>query len=91
MAQASHSRARQSAVRPRTPAGALPLAGKCKVATPSGGGRAPWFIAGLGARGLVYHALLARWVADAVLDDDVSAIPDAVRRDATRAAGRRRE
>lgn len=64
---------------PRSPAGALPLAGRTK--TRAGGRWRPWFVAGLGARGLVYHALLARWVADAMLDDDITAIPEDVRRD----------
>ena len=64
---------------PKTSDGALPLAGRVAV-----DGHHPWFIAGLGARGLVYHALLARWVARAVLDDDASAIPQEILRDARR-------
>ena len=38
-----------------------------------------WFLAGLGARGLVY-GILGRWMANAILDDDVSRIPEDVRR-----------
>ena len=60
---------------PRTPAGALPLAGSVDV-----DGRRCWFAAGLGARGLIYHGLLADWLSSAILDDDINAIPVDVRR-----------
>ena len=60
---------------PRTHAGALPLAGSVHV-----DGRRCWFAAGLGARGLIYHGLLADWLSSAILDDDINAIPVDVRR-----------
>ena len=61
---------------PRTPLGALPLAGSARVDDET----SAWFLAGLGARGLVYHGILGRWMANAILDDDVSRIPEDVRR-----------
>ena len=61
---------------PRTPLGALPLAGSARIDDET----SAWFLAGLGARGLVYHGILGRWMANAILDDDVSRIPEDVRR-----------
>lgn len=61
---------------PRTPRGALPLAGSVRLDDET----SAWFLAGLGARGLVYHGILGRWMANAILDDDVSRIPEDVRR-----------
>jgi len=59
---------------PRTPRGALPLLGR--VGGPAGGdGPAVWVVAGLGSRGLVYHALAGSVMAEAVLRDDPGAIP----------------
>ena len=60
---------------PRTPSGALPLVGRVRVDDKS-----VWFAAGLGARGLVYHGLVGDWLARAILEDDLGAIPEEVRR-----------
>lgn len=59
---------------PRTPRGSLPLCGSVAF-----GERRAWIIAGLGARGLLYHALLADWLSRAIFDDDISVIPEEVR------------
>lgn len=53
----------------RTHLGALPYVGL----VPGPPGR--WLLTGLGARGLVYHSLFARWLAAAVLADDPSGLP----------------
>jgi len=45
-----------------------------------GGGRRWWVVAGLGARGLVYHAWLGRLAAAAVLADDEALLPAELRR-----------
>jgi glycine/D-amino acid oxidase-like deaminating enzyme len=58
----------------RSAQGSLPLAGKLEA-----GGKW-WIVAGLGARGLVYHAWLGRLLARAVLGDDESALPRELRR-----------
>ncbi len=76
------------ALPPRTPAGALPLAGRLRLpggaaAAAASAGAAPaaaappdvWLLGGLGARGLVYHAWLAERLARAVLDRDDGALP----------------
>lgn len=57
----------------RTPQGSIPYAGKlAKVPENSA---VHWFVSGLGARGLVYHAWLGRLVASAVMNDDDSILP----------------
>ena len=38
-----------------------------------------WYVGGLGARGLVYHAMLAEIVAEAVLSGDESVVPEELR------------
>ena len=53
----------------RTPMGALPLLGRVP------GRPHAWALVGLGARGLVYHALLAEALARSILDGDDSALP----------------
>lgn len=78
----------------RTRHGRLPLVGRLPDAAVSGGGGADmaaagpaqdqqqaavWVFVGLGARGIVYHALLGKALAGAVLDGDTEAIPDDVR------------
>lgn len=56
------------ALPPRNTAGAVPLAGRlCE-------GRNWWLLAGLGARGLVYHAWLAQKVAAAAVHGDESSL-----------------
>ncbi|EIE18262.1 FAD dependent oxidoreductase [Coccomyxa subellipsoidea C-169] len=62
------------ALPPRSAQGSLPLAGKLEA------GRKWWVVAGLGARGLVYHAWLGRLIARAVLADDESELPGELRR-----------
>eukprot|EP00192_Tetraselmis_astigmatica_P012825 CAMPEP_0117659798 /NCGR_PEP_ID=MMETSP0804-20121206/6623_1 /TAXON_ID=1074897 /ORGANISM="Tetraselmis astigmatica, Strain CCMP880" /LENGTH=392 /DNA_ID=CAMNT_0005466477 /DNA_START=571 /DNA_END=1749 /DNA_ORIENTATION=- len=64
------------ALPPRTAAGSIPLAGR--VLPADGNSPACWVLAGLGARGLVYHALVARWLAEAVRSDNPSALPPEV-------------
>ncbi len=72
---------RRSGVRalpPRTAGGSLPLLGRLEGAVVRGsaaaGAAAPlppvWVVAGLGSRGLVYHAWLGEQLARAVLADD---------------------
>jgi glycine/D-amino acid oxidase-like deaminating enzyme len=59
------------ALPPRTMQGSIPLAGRL----PSQGDRQWWLIAGLGARGLVYHAWLGRLLAQAVITRDEGLLP----------------
>ena len=49
------------------------------VSVPSGPGPSWWLLAGLGARGLTYHAWLGRHMAAAVLADDESLLPRELR------------
>lgn len=58
----------------RSAQGSLPLAGKLE------GGKKWWVVAGLGARGLVYHAWLGRLIACAATTDDQSVLPQELRR-----------
>lgn len=60
------------ALPPRTQLGALPLVGQV---TESERAARTWVFAGLGARGLVYHALLAEELAHAVLTRDAVGLP----------------
>ena len=78
---------------PRTPAGSLPLVGRIEGIGEGGDGdgdgdgdgetgrRSWWFVGGLGARGLVYHAMLGAIVAEAVMRGDPSGIPAELRFD----------
>lgn len=60
------------ALAPRTSAGSLPMLGRI----PCEGVTAPvWVIAGLGSRGLVYHGLLGRLLAQAVVSESEAALP----------------
>ncbi|GAX84020.1 hypothetical protein CEUSTIGMA_g11445.t1 [Chlamydomonas eustigma] len=52
------------ALPPRTSDGSIPLIGRL------GGKQSWWFICGLGARGLVYHAWLASIIAGAMIKND---------------------
>ena len=52
------------ALPPRRQAGKLPLLGRLQNVPDA------WLVAGLGARGLVYHAWLARMLVDAIIADD---------------------
>ncbi len=61
---------------PRTPSGALPLAGRAH----SDAAHGIWFATGFGARGLLYHALCARWVVAAASAGDAEVIPAELRR-----------
>jgi glycine/D-amino acid oxidase-like deaminating enzyme len=65
------------ALPPRTQLGALPLLGRVMAArTPEQPVSSPtWVLVGLGARGLVYHALLAEQLATAVLTGEDGALP----------------
>ena len=62
------------ALPPRDENGSLPLAGRL------GSGHNLWVVAGLGARGLVYHAWLGALLAKAVLSNDASVIPEQLQR-----------
>lgn len=65
------------AVPKRTIEGAPPLLGKL----PTGSHQPPtWLFTGLGARGFLYHALMAEKLAAAVLADDEALLPQTVRR-----------
>ncbi|KAK3289497.1 hypothetical protein CYMTET_3108 [Cymbomonas tetramitiformis] len=69
------------AVPPRTPKGALPLVGLVQgvwgssEATGDGAESRVWMHVGLGARGLVYHAWIARHLSKAMVTGDVGQIP----------------
>jgi glycine/D-amino acid oxidase-like deaminating enzyme len=58
------------ALPPRRHAGKLPLLGRLHN-TPNA-----WLIGGLGARGLVYHAFLAKMLVSAIVADDESMLLD---------------
>lgn len=61
------------AMPPRSSLGSLPLMGRLSPATSTR--PATWYLVGLGARGLVYHALLAHWLAQAVAHNDPERVP----------------
>ena len=69
------ARAGVRALPPRSSAGAIPLAGRAHAA-----GSNVWFVCGMGSRGLLYHALVARWLVRAALADDPACIPTELRR-----------
>eukprot|EP00884_Botryococcus_braunii_P015276 jgi/Botrbrau1/2431/Bobra.0395s0053.1 len=58
------------ALPPRTHEGSLPLAGRLQTSRERW-----WVVAGLGARGLVYHAWLGQLLAHAILEDDEALLP----------------
>ena len=67
---------------PRTPAGSLPLVGRIDGGGDGdGAGSRWWFVGGLGARGLVYHAMLGAHIAEAVARGDPDVIPEELRFD----------
>jgi glycine/D-amino acid oxidase-like deaminating enzyme len=57
----------------RTELGKIPIVGRHPV-LPN-----VWAIGGFGARGLVYHALMAKYLSEAILDDNEDCIPKALR------------
>lgn len=61
------------AMPPRTSLGSLPLVGKI----PANVNQASqaWFVTGLGARGLVYHAMVGKYLAKAVVGQDPRELP----------------
>ncbi|MEW5299267.1 MAG: hypothetical protein WDW36_002300 [Sanguina aurantia] len=70
--QLSEVRTGVRALAPRTAAGSLPMLGKLacdSIAAPV------WVIAGLGSRGLVYHGLLGRLLAEAVVSEREDLLP----------------
>ena len=67
--------------------GTVPLAGRAhscrceRSGTPTrDGGNNVWMMGGMGARGLLYHALLASWLAEAADRNDAGVLPVEVRR-----------
>jgi len=66
---------------PRTPLGSLPLIGRLEIEGSDAAATRTWFVGGLGARGLVYHAMLAKTLARAVLTGDAGVIPSELRFD----------
>jgi hypothetical protein len=71
--------------------GSVPYAGLAHAAPPAPTGAAAacdgakrarkvWMMCGMGARGLLYHALLAKWLAAAADAHDASLLPPEVRR-----------
>lgn len=69
-------RAGVRAMPPRTPLGALPLAGCVnKLVQPLQSETQWWLIGGLGSRGLIYHGWLGERVAAAVIARDASLVP----------------
>ena len=71
------ARAGVRAIPPRTALGANPLAGRAHSAA---GQTNVWFAGGFGSRGLLYHALIAKWLVEAADQGDASRLPDEVRR-----------
>lgn len=65
------ARAGVRAMPPRTSDGALPLAGRAHC---TAGHRHVWYVTGLGARGLLYHAIVASWLVDAACDPNTAAL-----------------
>ena len=59
----------------RTESGTMPLAGRAHTSL-----RNVWFLGGMGARGLLYHALLARWLVDAACAGEAARLPLELRR-----------
>ena len=68
-------RAGVRAMPPRSPEGSVPLAGRAHTNLPN-----VWFVSGMGARGLLYHALIGEWVAEAAAMIDPSRLPAVLRR-----------
>jgi hypothetical protein len=73
------------AVAPRTADGAPPLLGRLPMLLQSAGSDSPpppevWVVAGLGARGLVYHAWLGEMAARGVLERSEAHVPAELRR-----------
>ncbi|CAG9460625.1 unnamed protein product [Pedinophyceae sp. YPF-701] len=64
------------ALSPKTHLGTLPMAGRVGQVA---GGTEVWAVTGLGARGFLYHAILGKWLAQAVLDRDPGALPEELR------------
>jgi glycine/D-amino acid oxidase-like deaminating enzyme len=65
---------------PRSHRSPLPLLGRLELPSLSSSSAHPgrpacWLLAGLGSRGLVYHAWLAERLAQAVLSGDAAALP----------------
>ena len=75
--RATTARAGVRAIPPRGPEGACPLAGRAHSAA---GQTNVWMIGGMGSRGLLYHALVAKWLVDAAVACDARRLPDEVRR-----------
>lgn len=69
------SQAGLRAMPPLTPLGSLPLLG-CVDEYVSDKGRSTfWLVGGLGSRGLLYHGLLGRLMAEAVLSSNEAVLP----------------
>lgn len=68
------------AVPQRTPEGAPPLVGMLPHAGPREGTASHWILAGLGVRGLVYHALMAELLVAAIRSGDDSGLPSTLKR-----------
>lgn len=68
-------RAGLRAMPPLTSEGSLPLLGSVDHLLDSNRDCKYWFFGGLGARGLLYHALLGKLMAQAVLRGDESLLP----------------
>jgi len=62
----------------RTNLGRLPIVGKLNLPTSSPTSQSTdnvWVLTGLGSRGLVYHALMASYLKEAIVTNDVHLIP----------------
>ena len=75
--RATTARAGVRAIPPRGPQGACPLAGRAHSAA---GQTNVWMVGGMGSRGLLYHALVAKWLVDAAVARDACRLPEEVRR-----------
>lgn len=71
----AHARAGVRALPPRSEAGSIPIAGRAHTDA-----RNVWFVGGMGSHGLLYHALVARWLVAAALLGDATRIPAELRR-----------
>lgn len=69
------ARAGLRAMPPLTPLGSLPLLGCLDEYVRERGACRYWLVGGLGSRGILYHGLLGKLTAEAVISSDESALP----------------
>lgn len=69
------ARAGLRAMPPLTPQGSLPLLGCVNDAIGTRGRCMYWLVGGLGSRGLLYHGLVGKLIAQAVISSDEKVLP----------------